>query len=175
MLTVALVCVPGGIYNQEHVYRLIEQVQDHLTIPHCFYILASSDKPGWWAKVDLFEPGVFKDRVLYLDLDTTIVGSLDDIVNIDASFAAIKDYQYPMTLNSSVMVWDAGAGDIIFNDFTPEVMKKYRGDQNWIYNRIPAARRFPGDWCVSYRLTKGRVPKDARIIIYHGSPKPWDI
>jgi hypothetical protein len=174
MLTVALVCVPGGIFSQWHVDRLIPQIDKHLTIPHEFHVIRKSNKPGWFAKIDLFEPGRFKDRVLYLDLDVTVIGSLDDIVRIDAPFAAIKDYQYPMTLNSSVMTWDSGAADHVFNEFEPSVMARFRGDQNWIYNRIPGARRFPKEWCVSYKLSKlTGIPNDARVVVYHGESKPW--
>ena len=178
LLTVALVCVPGGIYNQWHVDRLVSQIEKHLTIPHEFYVIRESNKPSWWAKVDLSEPGRFSGRVLYLDLDVKVVGDLDDLACIDAPFAAIKDYQYPMTINSSVMTWDAGVSDHVFTEFTPSVMKRFRGDQNWINNRIPWARRFPREWCVSYKATVrplGRVPADARVIVYHGEPKPWSL
>lgn len=178
MLTVALVCVPGGSYNYNHVDRLIKQVRSNLTIPHTFNITWITDKPGWWSKINLFAPGKFEGRVLYLDLDITIVDKIDDIVNIDAPFAAIKDYQYPMTINSSVMVWDAGIVDHIYTDFTSDVMENYHGDQNWINNRVPTARRFPQDWCVSYKATVlplGFIPKGTKIVVYHGQPKPWEI
>ena len=200
MLTVACVLKSGGIYDHTHVDRLQQQVAKHLQMPHAFVCLTDMpeyidgaiieplqhDWPGWWSKIELFRPtvqqdvnpGVFEGRVLYLDLDVDIVGSLDNIADFDAPFAAINDYQYPMTINSSVMVWDAGVADHVFNEFTPAVMERFRGDQNWIYNRIPAARRFPREWCVSYKATVvplGRVPDDARVVVYHGKPKPWDL
>jgi hypothetical protein len=180
MLTVALVCVPGGIYDNSHVHRIISQIEKHLTIPHVFDVLRSSDKPGWWAKIDLFKPGRFSGRVLYLDLDTTVVGSLDDLVGFDAPFVAIQDYQYPIRINSSVMSWDAGVADHIYTEFVPnafDTIGKTHGDQDWIHQHIAAAR-FPKRWCPSYRahvLPTGKVPKDARIIVFHGRPKPWEM
>ena len=178
MLTVAMVCVPGGEYDMSHVERLAEQVEKHLTLPHDFSLITVSDKPGFWAKVDLFQPGWCKNRTLYLDLDTTIVGSLDEIAEFPHQFASIKDYQHPLTMNSSVMVWDAGEGDAIYNNFRPAVMKQFHGDQGWISHTMPGAARFPREWCVSYRQSvqsTGIVPDDARVVVWHGQPKPWQV
>ena len=178
MMTVAMVCVPGGEYDRSHVERLAEQVEKHLTLPHDFSLITVSDKPGFWAKIDLFQPGWCKNRTLYLDLDVTIVGSLDEIVEFPHQFASIKDYQYPLLMNSSVMVWDAGAGDAIYNNFRPAVMEKFHGDQGWISHTMPGAARFPPAWCVSYRQSvqsTGIVPDDARVVVWHGQPKPWTL
>lgn len=165
-------------YTAEHVDRLYHQVNPYMDQPFKFVCVDDSPFPGWWAKISLFEPGRFSGRVLYLDLDVTVVGGLDAVVDIEAPFAAIKDYQFPMTINSSVMTWDAGVADHVFSEFIPSVMTQYNGDQNWINNRIPSARRFPKAWCVSYKVTvkpTGNVPTDARVIVFHGRPKPWDI
>ena len=176
MLTVALVCVPGGIYNDRHVRRLREMVSAHLSIPHRFAVTTESPSPGWWAKIDLFEPGRFQGRVLYLDLDVTVVGSLDDLAAYPSPFAAISDYINPLVINSSVMAWDAGAADHVYTDFTPDVMDRLHGDQNWIQEKINADR-FPRKWCPSYKgniLPAGRLTKDARVVVYHGNPRPWE-
>lgn len=52
-------------------------------------------------------------RVLYLDLDTVITGSLDDLAGYSGPFAALSvedmaNERRPDGLNSSVMCWDAG-------------------------------------------------------------------
>lgn len=52
-------------------------------------------------------------RVLYLDLDTIITGSLDDIAGYSGPFAALSvkemaNERRPAGLNSSVMSWEAG-------------------------------------------------------------------
>lgn len=185
MLTIVLVCVPGGIYNYNHVLRLASQINKYMSIPYQFHVIWESDKPGWWAKIDLFEPGRFHGRMLYLDLDINIVNDLEPLTSMIEPFIAIKDFQHPMTINSSVMVWDAGYADHIYTDFEPSVMEKYRGDQNWINNRIPNATRFPEKWCLSYKKDIQGLPpyddvveeaiKDTKVIVYHGDPKPWNI
>ena len=179
MLAVAFVCVPGGVYDNSHVRRLIQQVDNHLTLPHYFHVITSSDKPGWWAKIDLFKPGLFDDRVLYLDLDVTVVGSLDDLVNYPlGSFTAMRDGLNRWMINSSVMVWNAGEQDHIYKQFRPEVMDQFHGDQDWI-NKVGISSKFPSRWIHSWKYDLDRGKKDpdpdARVIVYHGKTKPWDI
>ncbi len=191
MLTVACVLKSGGIYDETHVDRLHRQIQKHLDIPHNFVCLADipeyvdgaiiaplvDDWPGWWSKVEMFRPGVFTGRVLYLDLDVTIVGSLDDLANHPASFIAIKDWERP-TINSSVMAWDAGVADHVYANFEPGFMERKGGDQAWIDEQIEDMSLFPFEWCVSFKHQIRRwkcAPGDPRVIVYHGEPKPWDL
>jgi hypothetical protein len=186
VITVACVLNSGGIYDAEHVARLRAQVAAHLTRPHRFVCLSDVDVPcerialihgwrGWWAKIELFRPGLFDGRVLYLDLDVTVVGSLDEIADFPAPFAAIPDYENPAILNSSVMVWDAGAADRAYTDFRPAVIEQPGGDQAWISACLPKAAHLPRGWCPSFKHDcRFSVPKGAKVVVYHGRPKPWD-
>lgn len=152
-------------------------VKTHLNQPHRFTCVNDSPYPGWWAKVSLFEPGRFKGRVLYLDLDVTVIGNLDDLANYPYPFAGIQDYGRPLVMNSSVMVWDAGYADRVFTEFSKSVMLRLPGDQEWISEKVNVTF-FPKRWCPSYKkdiLKQRRIPDDARIIVYHGRPKSWDL
>lgn len=194
MLTVACVLKTGGIYTPRHVARLRDQVAANMTQPYRFVCLSDIDVPceripltqewpGWWSKIELFKPGRFTGRVLYLDLDVTVVGSLDELADYPADFVAIKDYVDP-TFNSSVMAWVAGGADDIFLKFTPiqqqHQMGRHSGDQAWIYAFAPrkpnAAHYFPRNWCPSYKLRcRYSVPHGAKVVVFHGKPKPWDL
>ena len=181
MLTVACVLSEGPkrTYDRSHVARLAFMVAGHLDSPYRFVCLDDSPFPGWWAKISLFEPGRFKGRVLYLDLDVTVVGGLGLIARYPASFVAIRDY-IKLGFNSSVMSWDAGAVDHLYTEFTSDVMDRMHGDQDWITARMSGreAAMFPRKWCVSYRASvepTGRVPTGAKIVVFHGSPKPWEV
>lgn len=176
MLTVACVLSDGPCYDDSHVVRLAEMVKEHLDEPYRFVVLKNPPLPGWWGKICLFEPGRFEGRVIYLDLDVTIVGDLHSLVYYDAPFVAIQDWLRP-TINSSVMVWDAGFADHIFENFTDDVMDRLRGDQDWITEQIDADT-FPPTWCVSYRKSVRKfntVPTGAKIVVFHGFPKPWEV
>ena len=184
MLTVAAVCVPGGIYNTSHVDRLFDQVRKHLSIPFKEHVITESDKPGWFAKIDLFQPDRFTGRVLYLDLDSSVIGSLDEIAMYPSPFSIIRNFKEmkepdKARFNSSVMSWDAGEADHLFTNFTPDVMDLMNGDQDWISEQIPYADTYPKDWCVSYKVRRysklNTMPSDTRVVCYHGDPKPWDL
>ncbi len=179
MLTVACVLSQGPkrVYNLEHVRRLQDMVAQHFDRLYHFACITNSPFPGWWAKISLFEPGRFRGRVLYLDLDITIVGGLDDVALYDAPFVAIKDWLRP-TINSSVMAWDAGVADHVFTNFTGAVSERLGGDQDWISEQMPEVKTFPQDWCVSYRKSVKKfrsVPPGAKIVVFHGFPKPWEV
>ncbi len=193
MLTVACVLSrgPKRSYDKSHVERLQKMVAKHLEQPYRFLCLTNNGRvpceslplvkgwPGWWSKIELFCPDLFKmnERVLYLDLDVTVIEGLDEIAYYPAPFAAIDDWLRP-TINSSVMVWDAGVADHVFTNFTEDVMERLHGDQNWITEQMPKVETFPRDWCVSYRKSVrmfGVVPPAAKIVVFHGEPKPWDL
>jgi hypothetical protein len=189
MLTVACVLKSGGIYAPRHVERLRVMVADYLVARHRFRCLSDiirtdgrmreweplrDELLGWWAKIELFRPGLFQGRVLYLDLDVTVVGPLDDLARFDAPFVAMKD-PWRDCLNSSVMAWDAGAADRIYMDFTPHEMTKPGGDQAWITECMSGAATFPRAWCPSFKHDcRFSVPRGAKVVVYHGTPKPWD-
>lgn len=176
-LTVACVLSPGPTYNRSHVDRLEAMVSQYMSQPYRFVCVDDSPFPGFWAKVSLFQPGRFSGRVLYLDLDVTIIGSLDELAYFPYPFCAIRDYQYPLQINSSIMSWDAGVADNIYVDFTLDTMDRFNGDQNYLHTKVNAVT-FPKHWVPSYKahvLPTGQTPKDARVIVYHGSPRPWEV
>ena len=177
-LTVACV-LSGSAYDRSHVERLAGMVKRHMVQPYRFVCLDDSPFPRWWAKVSLFGPGRFEGRVLYLDLDVTITGELDDLADFPATFAIIDDWNRP-GFNSSVMAWDAGVADHLFTEFEPSVMNRLHGDQNWVEEIMPQAATFSRLLCRSYKKSilprlNDSLPKDCRVVVFHGRPKCWDL
>ena len=193
MLTVACVLSEGPkrTYDHTHVERLMCQVDGQLTQPYRFLCLTNDDRvpceslplirgwPGWWSKIELFCPDLFKmqERVLYFDLDVTATGNLDDLANYPAPFVICRDF-FKLGYNSSVMAWNPVFADHIYTKFDGSVMDRLKGDQNWIQEVMPnnAITAFPKNWCISYKrsLKEGR-PADMRVLVYHGYPKPWEV
>ncbi len=145
--------------------------------PYRFTCLDDSPFSWYWAKISLFEPGRFKGRVLYLDLDVTIKRNLDDLADYPAPFAVMKD-AFRFGFNSSTMAWDAGVADHIYTDWLaagkPEVKG---GDQSWLNQTMPSAHLFPRQWVQSFKrsvLNGGFLP-DLRVIVFHGWPRPWEL
>lgn len=203
MLSVACVLRSGGDYTPEHVLHLRDGVAKHLTIPHRFTcltdtpipgvhcILLAHDWPGWWSKLELWRPGVFPGPVLYFDLDTIITGSLDELAGAAHTFTVLRNFWvYPghPRIGSGMMAWGCDLSAIYhkFMDAPDAYMaasqtKENWGDQGFIAWAAPfrADRwqvRFP-EQVVSYKkhvLPNGdRVPEGARVVCYHGRPRPW--
>ena len=199
MVTVA--CVEVRDYlgrGAEYVERLRSMVARHLIgQPHRFvcltdaparhgglpaesiHALPTCDKlaqllTGWWAKLYLFEPGRFSGRVLYLDLDTLIVGPLEPVV---AQTGAVKllDWGWDRDVTAGGhLVWDAGEHAEVWAgaELAP---KRYADDQEYLtalggWNRLPPAL------LRSYRYhCKSGPPAGCSVVAFHGRPKPHEL
>lgn len=137
---------------------------------------------GWWSKLYLFKEGLFPsgDRVLFFDLDTLIVGPLDDLAAWDGPFAILRDFYRPDGYQSSVMTWQAGFGHHIWERYVEADYPTHDvgGDQSWIERHTLGATLqdiFPGEF-VSFKKDCGKYPpKGARVIVFHGEPRPHDV
>lgn len=125
MINIVCVLRNGGKvgYNPTWVEKLKNSVQRNLTIEHNFICFSDCDVPcnripldpidyGFWSKMQMFKPGIFKDPVLYIDLDTVICQNIDDIIH------AVKDQKFVMWYDndkkvhsSACMYWN---GDYSF-------------------------------------------------------------
>lgn len=181
----------GTLYGPEYVNRLAAMVARHTTRPHLFLCLTDdptgleclaapieTDLPGWWAKLALFQPRRFNDRVLYLDLDTVICANIDFLFDYTGPFALLRSFLPPSRYGSAVMSFLPGH-DYLWRDFTRDVMDRLYGDQDWIAERTPAVDCWqdiaPG-MIGSYKvdgLEDG--PRDFAICCMHGTPKPHDV
>lgn len=179
MITVA--CVNVGNYlgrGAEYVQKLRAGVARHLAQPHNFVCLGDADVgglQGWWAKVALFEPGRFSGRVLYLDLDSVIVGPLDQLAQ-RKGIIHLRDWGWTENdYGSGVMVWDAGEHEQIFDRHTFAVTGRFRGDQDWM-THLGGWPALPKGLCVSYRYVSKIVPPvGAGVVCFHGTPKPHEV
>lgn len=178
---IACVLKSGGIYDPTWVERLRAGVAQNLPVTHRFVCLSDVEVPcerialtqgwpGWWSKIELFRAGLFKGRVLFLDLDVLVTGDLWPLLN-GSGFRICKDW-WLAGFNSSVMAWDAGDTEI-FERFNPEIMSRLHGDQDWIGECRPDAQIFDPELVVSYKAHCQRgLPHNARVVCCHGRPKP---
>jgi hypothetical protein len=197
--TVACVWVRGHVpFTAEYVVRLAAMVQRWMDRPYTFVCL--TDRPrllpaglttilvpssaglyGWWAKRHLFTPhATLAGRVLYLDLDTLVVGPLGPILDFPAPFALVPDgapgwkpkndhRAVVKRFNSSCMVWNAGEMDHLFADWTPDDAARLWGDQDLIGERCPEAATLPAEWFPRLSDALDGPPAGARVIL---SKKP---
>jgi hypothetical protein len=196
MLRIACVLKSGGEYTPEHVHRLRDAVARHLPgarfvclsdVPvNCERIILQHDWPGWWAKMEMFRPHVVGD-VLYMDLDTMIVGDLSEIASVNG-LTVLSDFYWPQRIQSSLMFIPEAERAPIWKAFTADPARHMRecttrerwGDQGFL-NGFWSGRAarwqgvLPGhvsSWKVHCRQG---VPPDTRIIVFHGKPRPWEV
>jgi hypothetical protein len=198
-----VVCVQTQNYcglGPDYVANLRRQVRQHLKVPHRFYVLtddAASNYPrmlvkpsvyrGWWEKLRIFKPNMFREgRVLFLDLDTVIVGNIDHLADYQGHMAMPHDFWNPKGLGPAVMLFDPEWAAFIYQEWAAEgfPMDDPRGDQAWIENRQQGRMRrevdimqdlWPGQFH-SYKTTcTNGIPEGARVICFHGKPRPHQV
>lgn len=190
----------GNLYPVKYVENLRNSIKRNLSIPYKLYCITErNDVPdgvikiptpnknkGWWQKVNLFHPELFdsSQRILYLDLDVIVVGSLDKIASVQEPFCMIENYgpnKRHAAHNSSVMVWTpTEKTHRIYTTFSLDVMKELHGDQCYIWRvRGNNIWNFPKSWIVSYKYSKlskwNHIGKDTSVFVFHGNPKPAQI
>jgi len=122
---------------------------------------------GYWQKVRLFDPALgLQGRVLYLDLDTLVVGDLwpvvdypdatrpatlaltEDALVLASSLSDIDRFGRRLVrrFNSSVMVWDAGTHADLWHRWSPAETARLSTDQDWIGEQAPDAVGMPLAW-----------------------------
>lgn len=168
-------------------------VEKNLPIPHKFVCLSNVEVPverialmnnwqGWWSKIELFRPGLFEGRVLFLDLDLLVMKDLTPMIEYPASFVIadkivgdglirpgeVTNYQ------SCTMSWDADCSESvqIWTRFKPEEhMARYRGDQDYIGELLPNLAKYPVHWVTKLRFCPGKgIKPDKRAIIINCMP-----
>lgn len=144
--------------------------------------------PSCYRRLRAFDPGiakVFGERFIMLDLDTVLVGDVSPIFDRTEDFVMAGDTNPRTHYNGSLVLMTAGARAKVWTDFDPpgSIKRAYRAghhgsDQAWIsYCLGPGEKKFSkADGVYSFRndLQQTRtLPKDARLVIFHGRVKPW--
>jgi hypothetical protein len=162
-------------------------------------------KRSWWYKIQLFNARLHQGPMLYLDLDTVIVGNLDWVWRLPTDrFWAVQDFKYlfrpsKISLNSSMMWFDTTKFHHIYQTFDPSNIASKRtlwhGDQDYLHevlgagkenyfekNRVKSWRWQVKDGGFDFRTRRYKAPGtgsvfggDLSVLIFHGSPKPHEI
>lgn len=142
------------------------------------------DLETWWGKLYLFKRDLFPDgtRMIFLDLDTVIVGSLGKILSYDGDIAILRDFYQPQRGAPGVILWLAGACSEIWEEWEARGRPRNPlGDLGWIESmdqgrytkRLDRLQDlYPGVF-VSYKAhCKPYPPKGAAVVCFHGHPRP---
>jgi hypothetical protein len=215
---VKVVCVlkTGGDFDWSYVERLFKAVSKHTTVEFTFVCFTDAflphdrsmeieviellnNWPGWWSKVEMF---YLAGPAVYLDLDTVIVGNIDDLLTCigkdDKQFIMRKNPRLG-NMSSNVMAWSGdyswlidalllnklSAFQLIHNAMRlKEKGQRFRGDQDWITHTLkiheetilPAQQFQKGIYSYKEEICcNAIIPNDSSLIIFHGRPRPSEV
>jgi hypothetical protein len=197
-----VVCVKWGTkYGADYVNKLYRGVTRHLTLPHdftCFTEDPSGLDEGvltlplveswnnWWGKATLFAPHGLTGRLLYIDLDSVITGSLDDLGSYRGVFALMSTKEIYCEkakdgYNSSIIAWHSSFGQPIYDSlrrYYKYVLKYICRFDFWlemtVHNSDFVQDCFPGQFLDYVSCCQDDVPADCRIVAFPRDPKPHE-
>lgn len=185
MRSIVSVCT-GDKYPNSYVETLYNMVSRH-TEDFTFYCITDKKRGlkspiqevvvekkfhTWWNKVHMFNKDMpFKGTVLYLDLDVVIFRNINKLWTfMPNDFCIIQDFNrcripnYSVK-NSSVMKFPHGKHHDMYEKFCKEesdIMRKYRGDQDYVTRERQKAVLWPREWIMSYKWEIGLEPGEKR-------------
>lgn len=158
--------------------------------------LAVANRQGAMRKISLFKPGLVSDLegpVLGFDLDVVITGSLDEIVDLAPGTVAMRhDWVEARkgrpTGHGSVFRFDPKIQAYLYEDLAANAYKeveKMRGsEQRYTSHKAMDHDQFtyiPSEWIASFKydcnpfpgnyLRPATLPKDTKVVCFHGRPK----
>lgn len=161
-----------------------------LPIPH-----VDDDRPGrdgGWRKLASLDAPLhdLRGTALFLDLDVVILGDLEPFFTRPGTVLIARDPSRPVG-NSSVYRFAVGAHGSVVDAYRADreaARRAYRNEQAFLSARLAAAGAlgyWPDGWCRSFKhdclprwplnyLRDAAVPADARIVFFHGHPRPHE-
>ncbi len=157
---------------------------------------------GGWPKLKIFEAPLrnLSGPTLFLDLDVIITGPLDSFFEHlpEKELMIIRDWLPRFQAlyrsrgwigNSSVFRFKVGEQVQILERFLADpdaAFSEFRNEQRFLTKHAKDIGYWPDEWCRSFKRhcmkrklsTMKRtslIPSEARVIVFHGNPKPDDL
>jgi len=171
----------GDKYPESYEIALRKQVYGHLGKP--LVVLREQRYPfeGYWSKIELFSPEFEFRPCLFFDLDTFIMDDIRDMLFEPESLWLIRDFNNPETRsNSGIMMipedtesiwenskkWTRNNADGDFLNTQPH--EKIQDHFHGVYSYKRHCKVRPNDG------REQSYPADARVICFHGHPRPHE-
>lgn len=198
----------GGKFGAEYVNRLYRATARNLSPPHRFICFADKYNGDFehgievvplskqeaamrWnlTKMAAYRPNNgLTGRVIMLDLDVVIVGSIDEICSYDGQFATCEAAYRPGKIGGSIVGFPAGFGArLLWQPLSARynaIANMTRGSERIYYHYCMGGgrmkidfwqRMYPGQ-VLSYKVDcRNGLPEGARIVRFHGKPRPHEV
>jgi hypothetical protein len=158
-------------------------------------------KSGAWAKLGVFQHDLygFTGRALFIDLDMVICGSLDAFFDHPAPFLTTDmgtDWRPrptgrgTMEPGTCLFAFDLGKEGQIIDRFVADrerAVTEYVIEQAWVGATARSMDFWPRGWVISFKrhlrqpigldliMPPRNPPADARVVAFHGRPRPADL
>lgn len=152
---------------------------------------------GAWPKIGVFSQDLYglQGRALFIDLDSVICGSLNEMFEVPGTLVAMDSQPWkgkpgaPRTM-SSVFSFELGSLGWVVDRLQADrdaLVKKYFIEQDYLHGEVPDIRYWPQEWIVSFKyhlrqpilIDRFREPSpppaSAKILAFHGRPRPIDL
>lgn len=152
---------------------------------------------GAWPKIGVFLSDLYglKGRALFIDLDTVLLGNIDALFDQAGPLVAVDNDPWkdksgrPQTM-SSVFAFELGSlGHVVDRLLVDRdnLVKRYTIEQAYLHSAVDGIQYWPQDWLVSFKyhlrrpliidrfLGPKRPGPMAKILVFHGRPRPIDL
>lgn len=173
---------PAGI---DEDVRIIPLWDDFANIPSPH----GGTNPSCYRRLKLFSmeaATLIGPRFVSLDLDCVIVGDMTPVWDRPEDFVIWGDTNPTTAYNGSMMLMTAGSRAKVWTSFDPGTSPRkakaaqcWGSDQGWIsYCLGPNEKKWTRadgvySWRNDLKQTRAPLPKDARIVFFHGRDDPW--
>lgn len=166
-----------------------------------FDLYTDTPKVGIWPKISLFHPVVatYAECVVFLDIDTVVVGNLDDLCHDPADALVMlgagprwrnMDVNLPALPASAFMTYRPKNHMQIFNHFKQnkaEITKTFLLEQQYVGAQAAKVTHYPIPWVQSFKyhlrrqyivdlFTAPLAPNaETKLVAFHGFPRPFDV
>lgn len=156
--------------------------------------------PGVWPKLALYCADLhgLRGRALFIDLDMMITGPLDEMFEVPGGYVALAAGRgwspngagKPIKTATGVFAFDIGGQCQVlrrFQDDMAHVVSTYQNEQEFVGETVRDLHYWPDGWVISFKRFLRRAvgvdlflppcepPDTARIVAFHGTPRPIDL
>ena len=197
-------------FTAQHVNTLRNMVRRHLSLPHEFVCITDTPKgidpairilrlpevpavtwpasrPNCFRRLWAFSDAarhLIGERIVCMDLDCVVTGSLDPLFDRPDPFVIWKDAMHRNQYNGGFWLLTTGARRQVWDRFRGqaslrELRAKQGSDQAWISavlgDREPTWTAKDGVYSFRKEVRPAAgLPEGARVVFFHGKPDPWE-
>jgi hypothetical protein len=178
------VCVTDETDGLDPGVEVVTGWHDFASVPNPH----GNGNPSCYRRLRMFSPDAkdaFGPRFVSLDLDCVIVNDVTPLWMRPEAFVIWGDTNPRTLYNGSMILMTAGARPQVWDRFDPKTSPaearaagNFGSDQAWISYVLPhEAKWTKADGVYSFRnevqRANGRLPVNARIVMFHGIFDPW--